>query len=129
MSLLEKALTKIEESKNIGNNIKEEAFISKSNFVGMKNKSNTPTTDITEDNTIEICPTCNKRYQITQDKFKNKDTVIDWFIKYLTENEQNFTLDWLKGQKLTFESVNEMRKQYLVEDEIYLHSAIPIFVP
>lgn len=62
MSLLEKALKKIEESKNIGNNIKEEEFISKSNFIGMKNKSNTPTTDITEDNTIEICPTCNKRY-------------------------------------------------------------------
>ena len=40
----------------------------------------------------------------------NKDTIIDWFTKYLTENKQTFTLDWLRGQKLTFESVNEMRK-------------------
>ena len=26
------------------------------------------------------------------------------------ENKNNFTLDWLRGEKLTFESVNEMRK-------------------
>lgn len=114
MSLLEKALKKIKESKNIGNNIKVEEFISKSNFVGTKNKSNTPTTGITEYNTIEICPTCNKRYKITQEKSMNKDSIIDWFTKYLTKNKQNFTLDWLRGQKLTFESVNEMRKQYIL---------------
>ena len=81
-----------------------------SSFVGMRNISHTPTTDITEDITIEICPSCNKRYKITQDKSMNKDSIIDWFIKYLTKNKQNFTLDWLRGQKLTFESVNEMRK-------------------
>ena len=78
-----------------------------SNFVGMPY---THTTRITRENTIDICPTCNKRYKITQDKSMNKDTIIDWFTKYLTENKQTFTLDWLRGQKLTFESVNEMRK-------------------
>lgn len=56
----------------------------------MRNISHTPTTDITEDNIIDICLTCNKRYKITQDKSTNKDTIIDWFTKYLTENEQNF---------------------------------------
>ena len=76
----------------------------------MRNISHTPTTDITEDNTIDICPTCNKRYKITQDKSMNRDTIIDWFTKYLTENKQNFTLDWMRRHKLTFESVNEMRK-------------------
>ncbi len=40
----------------------------------------------------------------------NKDTIIDWFKKYIAENEQRFTLDWLRGQKLTFESIYEMRK-------------------
>ena len=52
----------------------------------------------------------NKRHKITQDKFMNKDTIIDWLKNYLIKNKQNFTLDWLRGQKLTFESVNEMRK-------------------
>jgi len=40
MSLLEKALKKIDESKNIGNNIKEEKIVSKSSFVGRKLKQN-----------------------------------------------------------------------------------------
>jgi len=86
--------------------IKKQKIVSKKDF----DISHTPTTDITEDNTIDICSTCNKRYKIIQDKYMNKDTIIDWFRKYLTKNEQNFTLDWLRGQKLTFESVNEMRK-------------------
>ncbi len=80
------------------------------NFVGTENIHHTPSTEISEDNTIGICPTCNKRYKITQDKSMNKESLIDWFKKYITENKQNFTLDWLRGQKLTFESVNEMRK-------------------
>lgn len=94
--------TKDLESKEIVSvkNIEKEKIVSKSNIVGHeKSYLDTP-----------ICPTCNKRYKITQDKSMNKDTIIDWFTKHLTENKQNFTLDWLRGQKLTFESVNEMRK-------------------
>ena len=90
--------------------IKEEEIDSNSSFVGMKKISHTPTTTIIENNNIDICPTCNKKYKITQDKSMNKDSIVDWFTKYLTENKQNFTLDWLRGQKLTFESVKEMRK-------------------
>ena len=48
--------------------------------------------------------------KINSEEKYNKDTIIDWFTKHLTENKQNLTLDWLRGQKLTFESVNEMRK-------------------
>ena len=84
---------------------KNECFL----LVEKKEKRNTPITDITKDNNI-TCPTCNKRHKITQDKSMNKDNIIDWFKNYLIENKQNFTLDWLRGQKLTFESVNEMRK-------------------
>ena len=38
MSLLEKALIKIEESKNVGNIIDREKVTTKSNFVGQNNK-------------------------------------------------------------------------------------------
>lgn len=41
----------------------------------------------------------------------NKNEIIDWFTKYLVENKEHFTLDWLRGQKLSFESVYEMRKE------------------
>lgn len=75
------------------------------NFVGHeKPYLDTPIIDTT------ICPTCNKRHKITQDKDMDRNEIIDWFTKYIIENKQNFTLDWLRGQKLTFESVNEMRK-------------------
>jgi len=80
--------------------IKEEKIDSNSNFVG-HNNSIIDTT---------LCPTCNKRHKITQDKGMDRNEIVDWFTKYIIENKQNFTLDWLRGQKLTFESVNEMRK-------------------
>ena len=64
MSLLEKALKKIEESKNVGNNIDREKVITKSNFVGQNNKQSNPTIPKTNN----ICPKCNKKSKITQDK-------------------------------------------------------------
>ncbi len=36
----------------------------------------------------------------------NKDEIIQWFTTFIN----NFTLDWFRGQKLTFESIHEMRK-------------------
>lgn len=33
-----------------------------------------------------------------------------WLTDYIIENKDNFVLDWLRGQKLTFETVNEIRK-------------------
>ena len=56
------------------------------------------------------CPSCNKRNKIIGEKLMNKNDIINWFQVFLDENEKNLPLDWLRGQKLTFESVNEMRK-------------------
>lgn len=52
-----------------------------------------------------------KPKKITGDKNLNKSKMIQWLKDYMEENKDNFTLDWLRGQKLTYESVNEMRKQ------------------
>ena len=40
----------------------------------------------------------------------NRHELIQWFQSFLLNNEENLPLDWLRGQKLTFESVNEMKK-------------------
>ena len=49
--------------------------------------------------------------RIIGDKTSDKNQIINWFIKFLQRNKDNFPLDWLRGQKLTFESVNEVRKK------------------
>jgi len=72
MSLLEKALKKIEESKNVGNIIDREKVITNSNFVRQNNKQSNPTIPKTNN----ICPKCNKKSKITQDKSTNKDGII-----------------------------------------------------
>ncbi len=48
--------------------------------------------------------------KITGDKLLNKSQMIEWFTKLLQEKGDIFTLDYLRGQKLNFESVYEMRK-------------------
>jgi len=60
--------------------------------------------------TINISPKCNKRSKIAQDKSMNKDEIIQWFTTFINRYKDNFTLDWLRGKKLTFESICEMRK-------------------
>jgi hypothetical protein len=40
----------------------------------------------------------------------NKDEIIQWFTTFINKNKDKFTLDWLREQKLTFESIYEMRK-------------------
>jgi len=77
-----------------------------SSFVGQNNKQSNPTILKTNN----ICPKCNRRIKIAQDKSMNKDEIIQWFTTFINRNEDNFTLDWLRGQKLTFESIYEMRK-------------------
>lgn len=74
----------------------EEKKVQISSFVGMKNTSYTPSTDITESTTIDICSICNKRNKITQDKNMNKDEIIQWFTTFINRNKDNFTLDWLR---------------------------------
>ena len=54
--------------------------------------------------------TTKKPKKILGDKDFDKDQMIPYLSKYLEENKANFTLDWLRGIKMTFESVNEMRK-------------------
>ncbi len=51
------------------------------------------------------------RKVITGDKDMNKSQLVDWFTKFIKENQDNFTTDWLRGTKLTFECVNEIRKK------------------
>ena len=51
-----------------------------------------------------------KTKRITGDKLLNKSQMIEWFTKLLQEKGDTFTLDYLRGQKLNFESVYEMRK-------------------
>ncbi len=98
----------ISEPKEIlsAHDIKESPIISKPNFVGQNNTKTNPTIPKTNN----ICPKCNKRIKITQDKSMNKDEIIQWFTTFINRNKDNFTLDWLRGQKLTFESIYEMRK-------------------
>lgn len=59
---------------------------------------------------IKICPTCDKRKKIPGEKSMSKHEIISWFQGFLAENEKTLPLDWLRGEKLSFESVNEMRK-------------------
>ncbi len=46
---------------------------------------------------------------IIGDKDLNKNQIADYLADYILENKDNFTLDWLRGQKLTFESVKERK--------------------
>ncbi len=59
---------------------------------------------------IQTCPECNKKNKLSGDKDMNRQELIQWFQDFVSENEKNLPLDWLRGQKLSFESVNEMRK-------------------
>ena len=59
---------------------------------------------------FKICPTCNKRKSIKGEKEMNKDELIQWFQNFVSENETTLPLDWLRGVKLSFECVNEIRK-------------------
>lgn len=49
--------------------------------------------------------------KILGDKDLNKNEIVDYITDYVKKNKDTFTLDWLRGQKLTFESVFEMRKE------------------
>ena len=40
----------------------------------------------------------------------NKDEIIQGFTTFINRNKDNFTLDWLRGHNLTFESTYKMRK-------------------
>lgn len=88
MSLLEKALKKIEESKKIP----EKKIIPGEKKEFKKKKPSKPT-------------------RITGDKDFNKDEICNYLANLILTNKENLTLDWLRGQKLTFDSVNEMRKK------------------
>jgi len=40
----------------------------------------------------------------------NKNEIIQWITTFINKNKDKFALDWLRVQKLTFESIYEMRK-------------------
>jgi len=113
MSLLEKALKKIEDSKKEPEvkitpeiekipDSQDEKIIPREKVSVSKPKLKPKKT--------KICPTCNKIEKITGEKEMNRNEMVQWFRRFLIENKENLPLDWLRGQKLSFESVNEMRK-------------------
>ena len=108
MSLLEKALKKIEESKKTPD--KEKIPDSQDEKIVPGEKKVSVSKPDLKPKKTKICPTCNKRNKIFGEKTMNRHVLIQWFQKFLAENKENLPLDWLRGQKLTFESVNEMRK-------------------
>ncbi|MFX0039787.1 MAG: hypothetical protein ACFFCY_03700 [Promethearchaeota archaeon] len=59
---------------------------------------------------INICPKCNKRSKINQEKNMNKDEIVHWFTIFINRNKDHLILDWLRGQKLPFEVIYGMRK-------------------
>ena len=50
------------------------------------------------------------RKKIFQDKDMNKEEIINWISRFIKENEKQYTLDFLRGQKLIYETINEVRK-------------------
>ena len=85
MSLLEKALKKIEESKKTQEEKKE-----------IKIRDQKPR---------------KKEKIITGDKDLNKDEICNYLTNLILTNKKIFPLDWLRGQKLSFDSLYEMRKE------------------
>ena len=51
-----------------------------------------------------------KPKQIFGDKDMDKGEIINWISKFIRKNEKQYTLDFLRGQKLIYETINEMRK-------------------
>ena len=51
------------------------------------------------------------KQKIFGDKDMDKEEIIIWFKDFISKNQKQFTLDWLRGQKLSFEAVNEVRKK------------------
>jgi len=108
-SLAELMKQKLKDQENSKNHPKEEippeiAKISKK-MLDVKKVSKSVLTS-----KIKTCPTCDKRTKISGEKSMNKQEIISWFRDFLSENEKTLPLDWLRGEKLSFESVNEMRK-------------------
>ena len=56
------------------------------------------------------CPTCNRKYNVAGEIELNKAETTDWIVNCLKEKNDAFTLDFLRGQKLVYESIAEMRK-------------------
>lgn len=51
-----------------------------------------------------------KTKKISGDKDMDKGEIINWISRFIKENEKQYTLDFLRGQKLIYETINEMRK-------------------
>lgn len=58
---------------------------------------------------LEIKPKV-KRERIVGDKNMNKEEIINWISEFIKKNEKQYTLDFLRGQKLIYKTINEMRK-------------------
>lgn len=91
MSLLDKAIKKIEESKIQAETQKDEKPVKIEDLKPPK-----PPKQVKK---------------IVGDKELNKKQMIDWFIDLFKDKGNIFTLDYLRGQRQSFEAVYEMRKE------------------
>lgn len=105
MDLYEKALEKIEEDKLTAIKIKA---VSKTRKIV---KSTREIKQLPVRNREDLCPTCDKRLFIPQDKGMAKNEIVRWLNEYIIYNRNIIPLDFLRSQKLILESIVEMRKK------------------
>ncbi len=105
MDLYEKALKKIEDSKQYKKPKKEAAPETK-RIITVRNKNMKRKIAVYK----EVCHNCDKRLFISQDKEMTKNGIVLWLKKFIEHNKNKITLDFLRSQKLIFESIVEMRK-------------------
>lgn len=51
-----------------------------------------------------------KEFKVIGDKKLSRKEMIEWLVNYLKENEEYLKLDWLRGQKYSYESIVNLRK-------------------
>jgi len=69
-------------------------------------KSLTPDNKKNTENTIS-----KKKKKITGDKKLSKEETIEKIITLLKTSKKSYTLDWLRGELLTFQAIHEVRKE------------------
>jgi len=59
---------------------------------------------------LDICPECNRKYKIFQDKDMNKEEILKDIADNILKNGDLLTLDFWRGQKFNYDNLLEMRK-------------------
>lgn len=59
---------------------------------------------------LELCPECNRKYKIFQDKDLTKEDILKDIADNILKNGDLLTLDFWRGQKFNYDNLFEMRK-------------------